>query len=141
MAITVGMGEVHAAGRSVTGWFDVDASPPPLRRMLIQIAAEWATRGFSCDLWTDPPGQRRKDFTHATDEVVIVLEGEMEATFREALAARLAMEWAEPLSQTSTVGEQMASLYRNKLQVARVADGQEDRIKSIHAPDFIDARF
>ncbi len=43
-----------------------------------KIAADWAARGFSCDLWTDPPGQRWEDFTHATDEVVIVLEGEME---------------------------------------------------------------
>ena len=43
-----------------------------------QIAADWAARGFSCDLWTDPPGERWEDFTHATDEVVIVLEGEME---------------------------------------------------------------
>ena len=43
-----------------------------------RIAAEWAARGFSCDLWTDPPGQRWEDFRHATDEVVIVLEGQME---------------------------------------------------------------
>lgn len=42
------------------------------------IAADWAARGFSCELWTDPPGQRWEDFTHATDEVVIVLEGDME---------------------------------------------------------------
>lgn len=43
-----------------------------------QIATDWASRGFSCDLWTDPPGQRWEDFRHATDELVIVLEGEME---------------------------------------------------------------
>lgn len=43
-----------------------------------QIAADWAARGFSCPLWTDPPGQRWEDFTHSTDEVVIVLGGEME---------------------------------------------------------------
>ena len=43
-----------------------------------RIATDWAARGFSCDLWTDPPGQRWEDFTHATDEVVIVLEGEIE---------------------------------------------------------------
>ena len=43
-----------------------------------QISADWAARGFSCELWTDPPGQRWEGFTHATDEVVIVLEGEME---------------------------------------------------------------
>ena len=43
-----------------------------------QIAANWAERGFSCELWTDPPGQRWEDFTHPTDEVVVVLEGAME---------------------------------------------------------------
>jgi quercetin dioxygenase-like cupin family protein len=43
-----------------------------------RIAADWAARGFTCDLWTDPPGQRWEGFTHATDEVVIVLEGTME---------------------------------------------------------------
>ena len=43
-----------------------------------QIAASWAARGFSCELWVDPPGQRWEDFTHGTDELVVVLEGEME---------------------------------------------------------------
>ena len=43
-----------------------------------QIADNWKSRGFSCELWTDPPGQSWEDFTHATDEVVVVLEGEME---------------------------------------------------------------
>ena len=93
--------------------------------------------------WRNESGQIVTDKTSPINirYVASVLEGEMDATFREALAARLAMEWAEPLSQTSTVGQQMATMYRNKLQVARVADGQEDRIKIIDAPDFIDARF
>ena len=43
-----------------------------------QIEQDWAERGFSCDLWIDPPGQRWEDFTHETDELVIVLEGIME---------------------------------------------------------------
>jgi mannose-6-phosphate isomerase-like protein (cupin superfamily) len=43
-----------------------------------QIAADWAKRGFSCDLWTDPPGKRWNNFTHATNELIVVLEGEME---------------------------------------------------------------
>ncbi len=42
------------------------------------IATDWAARGFSCDLWVDPPGQRWEDFVHSTAELVIVLEGEME---------------------------------------------------------------
>ena len=47
-----------------------------------RIAAEWGTRGFSCDLWIDAPGQRWEDFTHATNELVTVLEGEMEFEIR-----------------------------------------------------------
>ena len=43
-----------------------------------QVAVAWAQRGFGCDLWTDPPGRRWEDFTHGTDELVVVLEGEME---------------------------------------------------------------
>jgi len=43
-----------------------------------QIRAGWQKRGFSCDVWVDPPEQRWEDFVHATDELVIVLEGRME---------------------------------------------------------------
>jgi quercetin dioxygenase-like cupin family protein len=43
-----------------------------------RIATDWSRRGFSCDLWTDPPGQTWEDFTHTTDELVMLLEGEME---------------------------------------------------------------
>ena len=43
-----------------------------------RIATDREARGFSCDLWIDAPGQQWEDFTHATDEVVIVLEGKME---------------------------------------------------------------
>jgi quercetin dioxygenase-like cupin family protein len=46
-----------------------------------QIAANWASRGFSCGLWTDPPGQRWENFTHATEELILVLEGQMEFEF------------------------------------------------------------
>jgi quercetin dioxygenase-like cupin family protein len=42
------------------------------------IASAWASRGFSCELWTDPAGQKWEDFTHPTDELITVLEGEME---------------------------------------------------------------
>ena len=43
-----------------------------------QVATDWAKRGFRCDLWNDPPGRRWEDFTHAADELVVVLDGEME---------------------------------------------------------------
>ncbi|MBK8011727.1 MAG: cupin domain-containing protein [Deltaproteobacteria bacterium] len=42
------------------------------------VARIWRERGFSCDLWTDPPGQVWADFVHATDELVMVVEGDVE---------------------------------------------------------------
>ncbi len=73
--------------------------------------------------------------------VGLVVVDLMTPTFKEALASRLAMEWAEPLAQTTTVVNSMALFYRNKLQVARIADGQTDRRKVIDSSDFIVARF
>jgi len=43
-----------------------------------RICTDWASRGFSCELWVDPPGQRWDDFVHPVDEIVVVLAGEME---------------------------------------------------------------
>ena len=40
-----------------------------------RIQAEWAARGFSCDLWIDPPGRCWEDFIHDTNELVSVLKG------------------------------------------------------------------
>ena len=42
------------------------------------VSRDWAARGFSCALWVDPPGQCWENFTHPTDELVMVLEGELE---------------------------------------------------------------
>ena len=42
------------------------------------VAKDWWLRGFSCDLWVDPPGQVWSDYVHDVDELVMVLEGEVE---------------------------------------------------------------
>ncbi|MFP6748394.1 MAG: cupin domain-containing protein [Alphaproteobacteria bacterium] len=47
------------------------------------VAAEWRARGFSCNLFADPPGQQWLDFTHATNELVTVIEGRLELTLGE----------------------------------------------------------
>src|SRR5262249_45443868 len=80
-------------GASEGGWFaaagcvilgEAETDRQELGRKIMKaidrdtIARGWANRGFSCDLWVDPAGQRWEDFTHATDEVVLVLEGQME---------------------------------------------------------------
>ena len=43
-----------------------------------RVARDWQSRGFGCDVWTDPPGQTWEDFVHEVDELVMVLEGDVE---------------------------------------------------------------
>jgi quercetin dioxygenase-like cupin family protein len=45
------------------------------------IRQDWAARGYTFEVWTDPPGQVWADFVHDTDELVVLLEGEIELTF------------------------------------------------------------
>lgn len=42
---------------------------------------DWMQRGFSCDTWIDVPGQVWSNFVHDTDEVVMLLEGNIELQF------------------------------------------------------------
>jgi len=42
------------------------------------VSRDWRARGFTCDLWVDPPGQVWADFVHDTDELVMLEEGEIE---------------------------------------------------------------
>ncbi len=44
------------------------------------VAREWAGRGYTCDLFVDPPGRAWIDFVHASNELVTVMEGELELT-------------------------------------------------------------
>src|SRR2546425_9754 len=43
-----------------------------------KVAKEWKARGFSCDLWVDPPGQIWEDYVHSTDELLMLMEGKLE---------------------------------------------------------------
>jgi quercetin dioxygenase-like cupin family protein len=47
------------------------------------VAADWKGRGFSCDLFVDPPGRAWVGFTHPINEVVCVAEGRLELTVGE----------------------------------------------------------
>ena len=42
------------------------------------IRKDWASRGYSCEHWEDPPGQEWNGFVPSTDELVVVIEGELE---------------------------------------------------------------
>lgn len=45
------------------------------------IRRDWAARGFSCDIWTDPPGQVWQDYVHAVDELLMLIDGAIELRF------------------------------------------------------------
>lgn len=42
---------------------------------LSQLQNNFAERGYSFDIFIDPPGQRWIGFTHPVDEIVVPLEG------------------------------------------------------------------
>lgn len=48
------------------------------------VAANWQSRGFSCQRFSDPPGREWSDFVHEANELVTVLEGRLELTVGDA---------------------------------------------------------
>lgn len=48
------------------------------------VARDWRARGFSCDLFVDPPGRQWNGFVHDTDELVTVVEGRLELEIGDA---------------------------------------------------------
>jgi len=66
-----------------------------------KIAHDWQSRGFSCDIWTDAPGQVWADFVHATDELLMLIDGEIELRFagqvlRPAVGEEILIPAGEP---------------------------------------------
>lgn len=60
MRTTTTTSRAEASGR------DIDSSG---------IASDWRARGFSCELWIDPPEQVRQDFEHDVDELALLVHG------------------------------------------------------------------
>lgn len=68
------------------------------------IRADWEARGFSFELWSDPPGQAWSGFVHETDELVMLLEGEVEFSFAgEAIRPGIGEELLIPAGVRHTV--------------------------------------
>lgn len=64
----------------------------------------WAGRGFDCDVWTDPPGQRWDDYVHEVDELVMLIDGEIELRFGgKALRPAVGEEVFIPANTSHTV--------------------------------------
>ena len=48
-----------------------------------EVAQSWSQRGYSCDVFIDPPGREWNDFIHSTNELVTVVEGKLGMTIEE----------------------------------------------------------
>ena len=47
-----------------------------------EVSADWRARGYSCELFVDPPGREWNGFLHRTNELVTVVEGRLRLTIR-----------------------------------------------------------
>lgn len=47
---------------------------------LQQLVESWQQEGFSVEHWTSPPGEAWSDAGHATDEILVILEGCLDVT-------------------------------------------------------------
>jgi quercetin dioxygenase-like cupin family protein len=50
----------------------------PLNRE--EVSRSWNLKGYSCDMFTDPPGREWNDFVHSINELVTVVEGKLRLT-------------------------------------------------------------
>jgi len=47
-----------------------------------EVEKAWKQRSFSFGVWTDPPGQTWEDYIHETDELLMLIEGEIEVEMK-----------------------------------------------------------
>lgn len=70
----------------------------------IQVEKDWKIRGFSCGLWVDPPGQTWENYSHDTDELFMLVEGELELEMQgKVLRPRVGEEILIPAKELHSV--------------------------------------
>lgn len=68
------------------------------------VRQDWKARGFSCDIFVDPPGQEWRDYVHETDELLMLIDGEIEVQFGDkVLRPKTGEEVFIPARTTHTV--------------------------------------
>ncbi len=48
-----------------------------------KVASDWQSRGYSCEPYSDPPGRTWKEFIHARNELVTVVQGRLRMTIAD----------------------------------------------------------
>lgn len=71
---------------------------------LKQIEKSWRERGFSFGVWTDPPGRTWEGYVHETDELFMVLEGDVELEMQgKKLSPKVGEEILIPAKEVHSV--------------------------------------
>tara|TARA_X000001382_G_scaffold83850_1_gene59338 strand:- start:11305 stop:11904 length:600 start_codon:yes stop_codon:yes gene_type:complete len=86
-------------------------------------------------LLTDEDTAKIKYIARVTDP------NQLDANVIEALAARLAMECCYKITGSTSMIQQMRSLYEDKIKQARFTDATEGAPMKVEASDFIESRF
>lgn len=69
-----------------------------------KIRRSWKERGFSCEIWTDPPGKVWRDYVHEVDELLMLIDGEIELSFQgKTLRPKVGEEILIPAHASHTV--------------------------------------
>jgi mannose-6-phosphate isomerase-like protein (cupin superfamily) len=63
----------------------MSAEPRPNDLEFDTVRRDWASRGYSCAIWIDPPGQEWRDFIHDTDELLMVIDGTVELEMHDTV--------------------------------------------------------
>ena len=82
----------------------LSSNPEGAKMDPIDLERDWDERGYSCAIWTDLPGQEWKDFVHDTDELLMLMEGDIETTIQgNTLRPKLGDEVYIPAGAMHTV--------------------------------------
>lgn len=118
------------------GWstsFQLPTNPYCLRALKLEPDVAWVIEGRKLLTTSDTA---KIVYTARIDTVP-----EWDALFTSALAARLAMTWAYPLTEQAGLQKQMAELYMFKIGEARSIDSQESSTQDAGSNLLVDARF
>jgi len=135
--------EMLAANATAPVWgferaFDLPSSPYCLRVLSVQNedpeTGTWKVEG-------------RQIVTNFADPLPILYlarvtdVGLTTTLFREALSARIAWDWAESITGSTSKAEAAREWYERKLSEARSIDGQEGTIETLDSGQWVRARF
>ncbi|HUL41511.1 MAG TPA: cupin domain-containing protein [Burkholderiales bacterium] len=69
-----------------------------------KIQSDWSKRGYSFGVWIDPPGQVWEGYVHDSDELLLLVEGQIELAFLgESFSPKIGEEVLIPAGVSHTV--------------------------------------